>query len=135
VPEIPGELAAGRAGGVAFEARLEDGWYGLEEGKGHTWAWTAGRAGLVLRSWSQTEAPLHAHVAVRALGVRSLEIRANGVLLWNGQIDRNLRWIEFDGIRTGLTHLDLSSEQAPVLESAATHARELGFAVYGLKID
>lgn len=160
VPQHPHELAAGRSRGGGYVVRTDARWYPAEQGRDKTWAWCAQTGGVDIRWWPRADGPVEMRMAVRGITLRPLEIRQAGRVLWSGEVGEKLQWIGLSGVtaRDGHAGLEIHSGTAPVREGTPlpsagapasgsgfrapfvakpgqTGGRELGFALYGVRIN
>jgi hypothetical protein len=135
VPDDPGELAAGRAGAVAYVAHLGTGWFGCEHHGRDTWAWSSGQGEIQLQTWPPAGPAPRVHLELRSLTPRTVEIRQGGALLWSGEVGPQRQPIELHGVRPGVSALSFRTNTAGTPENATPTARSLTFAVYDLRVD
>ena len=136
-PQSPGEFAKGSSAGGSYVARLGEGWFGPEQSKRDTWAWT-GRGGRIeLDVWRAGAKPVQVTLGLRAITPRVVEVKRDGVVLWRGDVGVTTQTVTLAcGPANGRSVvLELASEQAPVPEAATPGARSLGFAVYNLRVE
>ncbi|MDI1320924.1 MAG: hypothetical protein PSW75_12135 [bacterium] len=137
VPQDAHELAAGRTSAGACVVRTDNRWQGVEHGRNRAWAWCAQAGGLEIDCWPRRADAVKVQVEVRGITPRQLEIRHAGQLLWQGEIGAKLQTISLPAfpLENGRGQLELASPADPVPEGAEAGARQLGFAVYGVRVD
>ncbi|PTX97736.1 hypothetical protein [Opitutus sp. ER46] len=136
VPHDARELAAAHSGPLAAVARLGGGWFGREETRRHHWNWSQERAILEFESWPRNRAvPLRLEFGARSLAPRTVIVRQDGRELQRFAVGTQRRdhilAVHITGARTVL---EFTSPEPLVRESADAHARELGFALYDLRV-
>ena len=130
-PRDPAEIGAGYANGIRYVIRLGDGWYGAETAKGKLWSWTARGGELQLRRWPARSGEVALRLGLRALSPHRVELREGARLLWEGMITAKLQIVTVAlSAGTGAVVVQVATPDAPVKESAAPDARELGLALY-----
>lgn len=136
VPGDARELSAGRGRGTSYLVQTDDRWYQREQWDGRNWFWCAREGGLQLTQWPRRDGQGGVRVQLRGITARTLEIRQGGRVLWRGEIGVSRHWISLTGITflQGAASLELASPAVPVPEGPA-EGRELGFAVYDVKVD
>lgn len=136
VPRDARELSAGRSRGAIYLVQTDDRWYQREQRGGRTWVWCAREGGLQLTQWPRRDHQGGVRVELRGITARPLEVRQDGRVLWRGEIGVRLHRITLTGITfvQGAARLELASPAGPVPEGPAG-GRELGFAVYDVKVD
>lgn len=137
VPHHADELAAGRTPRGAYLVRLVDGWSGVERDGRRAWAWAGTRGELLVQLPGTARAEARVRLKVRALTARDLEIRDAAGRRWRGQVGANLMPVEFAALvpAGGRLRLIFESKVPPVSEGAQPDARQLGFAVYDVRIE
>jgi hypothetical protein len=136
VPPAALELDAGRIAGGSYVAKIGDGWYGLEEGRGATWAWSAGPATLVVETSPRATTPLRLRLNVRAFTPRTLEVREGDTILFRGPVTTSYTWIDLPALvprQQGQLHLELRSPEPPVPENTQPGSRGLAFALRAIE--
>lgn len=136
VPRDAQELSTGRSHGATYLVQTDDRWYQREQRGGQTWIWCAREGGLRIRQWPRRDGQSSARMELRGITARTLEIRQAGRVLWRGEIGVRREWVSLTAITfvQGVASLELASPAAPVGEGLA-NGRELGFAVYDVKVD
>lgn len=136
VPDAPRELAAGRYPAGAYVARLEGGWYGVERDGSNAWAWSSRGAKLGVEIAPRDTVPVLVRLKVRAITLRTVEVRAGGDVVWRGEVGERPAWLEFRAAprERGRLVLELRSDTEPVKENDHADARALGFALYGVEL-
>ena len=136
-PQPANEFATGRTGGGSFVAQLGEGWFGPERNRSNLWAWTARGGRIELELWRAGKEPARVTVGLRAASPRTVEIRQGAAVLWRGEVGVARQNVTFTAENTGgqRTALEFRSEAPPVPEAPTPGARELGFAVYNLRIE
>ncbi|MBL9206006.1 MAG: hypothetical protein JNN01_13020 [Opitutaceae bacterium] len=131
----PREMAARKTGELAVVVRLGDGWYGREQHRNHTWAWSAQRATLEVETWPRIDAEVTLEVSLRSLAPTALESTPDAhphqtLALTPTRTPHNVTLT----VHHGHGRIDFQSTTPPRPESPAPDARPLGFAVYDVKI-
>ncbi|MBL9201331.1 MAG: hypothetical protein JNL39_12540 [Opitutaceae bacterium] len=136
VPNDPREIAAATFGGTAAVARAGDGWWGREQTSRHIWLWARDRGTLEIRRWSHGGAPVRLEFALRAMTPRSVVVRHRGREIWRAEPGTGFsqHTLDLPGSADPVITLEFASDAAPVPENAAPGARELGFALYDLRL-
>lgn len=135
VPPGLRELTAGRASLGAYVVHTDARWYAVEQGRTRNWAWCANEGGIQLDFLPRADGAVNLSVSVTGITPRPLEIRQGGRVLWHGDVSDIAQWVTLSGVAVtaGRAQLEFMSPAPPVLEGPG--GRELGFAVYGVKID
>lgn len=135
VPVDAHELAAGRSPQFSYVVHTDATWYPREAGGGQAWAWSSGHGAVELETWPRTFGAHSVQVRLRAIGVRAVEIRQGDTVLWSGEVGERARWIELPAVklRDGYAAITIASAAPPWREGDG--ARELSFALYGLRVD
>lgn len=129
------ELAAARSGGTACVAQLDDGWYRVERSLRHAWVWSQPTSSVTLRTWGQRDQPVQLKFSVRSLIPRTVTIRDDTGVLWQGSIDREKKLVTVTTrLRAGRGHLEFSTPEPAVPESAERGGRSLAFALYDAQL-
>ena len=133
VPQGDREVAAGRS----FVAHVDERWQQPEHGRRQTWVWSGTEGGLRIDFSPRREEPVNVRLALRGMTPRPLEILQAGRVVWAGNVGAAVQWVELPalGATSGRLQLEFHSPAAPVRENAAPGARELGFALYGVRVD
>lgn len=136
VPRDPREMAAASVGGTAAVARAGDGWFGREQSGRHSWRWTAAQGAVHLQRWSNGGAPVRLEFALRAIAPRAVVVRHRGREIWRAEIGPGLsrHSLDLPGSAEPVITLEFASDAAPVRENESPGARELGFALYDLRL-
>jgi hypothetical protein len=137
VPTDPREFVAGRGAGTGYVVRLETGWHDMERGKRRVWIWSAHGGSLVIDTWPRQPVLSSLRLGLRAITPREIAIQAGDRELWRGMVGERLQWVELRDVSAprGRRTLRFVSPAAPVRESAAAGARELGLAIYGVELN
>ena len=137
VPHSPGEIAAGRFAHGAYIAQVGDGWYGVERSRGRAWAWSASRADIAIETAPRTQHAVNVRLKLRAIAPRTVEVRVDGALVWQGDVGEKLKTIAFPATTNagGKLTLAVRSDAAATRENHHPDARSLGFALYGVALD
>jgi hypothetical protein len=135
VPPGTHELAAGRTAAGSYVVHTDAKWYETETGRTRNWAWCAQAGGIRIDFQPRTDGALSLQVAVKGFTPRPLEIKQGGRVLWRGDAAEQIRWISLPAVAvtSGHAQLEFISPAPPAPESPG--GRELGFAVYGVKVD
>lgn len=136
VPRDARELAARSAGGASAIVRYGDGWFGREAAGRRTWLWARARGELEVEQWRRDGAPLRLRFSLRALTPRTVVLRHEGRELWRAEIGPafSAHAVPLPAAAGRVFTLEFSCAAPPVRESAAPGARELGFALYDLRL-
>jgi hypothetical protein len=135
VPPDRHELAAGRVAAGSYVVHADEHWYNSEHAKGRTWAWCAEAGELRLETWPRGDWDATVTLSVKGFTPRSLEISQGGRILWTGEVTAQLRDVTVEvKIKRGDTRVAIRS-LAPPGREAPPGGRELGFAVYGVRLD
>jgi hypothetical protein len=136
VPHDWRELDAGRFGGHTYLVRLDQGFFGVEQDGGTTWAWTAQTGTLAIEISPPVSTPRRVRLRLRATTPREVRIGDGDLVRWQGHVETRREWIEFVAkpAQPGRLTLAFSSDAAPVRENEQPDARELGFAVYEVEL-
>lgn len=130
----PHELAAAHAGDVAFAARTDAGWYGVERSSRHTWAWNRGSGELAFETWPGESRELPFAFSLRSLQPVTVTVAQGGAVRWRGRVGPNLApATAVVAVGPGAAPLRFFTDDPPVAESPAAGARTLAFAVYDLR--
>lgn len=130
-PRDPAEIGAGNAHGVRYVIQLGEGWYGAETAKGKLWSWTAQGGEFRLRRWPARSGEVALRLGLRALSPHRVELREGARRLWQGMITAKLQTVTVAlSAGPGPVVVQVATPDAPVKESAAADARELGLAIY-----
>jgi hypothetical protein len=137
VPQDAHELAAGRANPGSYVVHTDARWYPAEHGHDKTWAWCSEEGGLDLDLWPRTAGSVTMRLDVRGFTARPLEIRQDGRTIWSGRVEEKLQWIELPAVAVahGRARLELNSSARPIRENVFGDSRELGFALYGVRVE
>lgn len=135
VPSDPHELAAARSGATACIARVGGGWYGREQDPRHVWVWARQHGTINLKAWPQTTARVQLRFGLRAISPREVDVRLDGREVWHGEVGTSLSRETVEvAVPGGRAQLRFSTASPPRRESTAANARELGFALYDLRL-
>lgn len=137
VPHDPKEIAAQTIGGTSAIVRHGDGWFGREHNRRHTWLWAREKGLLHIERWSHGGAPLRLVFSLRAMTPRTVVVRHLGREIWRGQtaMTASAHTLDLPGSAASVVTLEFSCTEPPVLENASPGARELGFALYDLRLE
>jgi hypothetical protein len=136
VPRDPRELAALSAGGTAAIVRFGDGWHERETAGRHTWLWARTRGVIAVEQWTRGGAPLRLEFSLRALAPRTVVLRHGDRELWRGAVGpaAAAHAVPLPATMDRVLTLEFSSDAPPVRENDSPAARELGFALYDLRL-
>ena len=116
---------------------LADGWFGVERYGRDTWTWSGGDASLrVATSAAPQEVTLR--FALRALGPRTITVRAGDRVLWQGRVAENFLTVTTPPLpltSEAVRLITFTSDAPPQPESSAAGARALAFALYNLRLE
>jgi hypothetical protein len=129
------ELGASRVGGTAAVARTGEGWYGREADRRHVWYWARERGAVALETWPRVDATVPLEFSLRSVAARTVLLEQDGVEVWRGQIGsaRTTHRVTLH-VRGGRASLVFRTPEPPVREADSPAARELGFALYDLRL-
>lgn len=132
VPRDWQELAALNSRGTAVIARLDTGWFGMEESGRSRWAWSDGRARVTFSSWTKRADTLHLSFALASLAPRTVVIRQGERELTRVTLSKKTAPctlpVALDA--EGRATLEFATDTPGVRESSNADARSLAFAVY-----
>jgi len=135
VPQDRLELAAARQGAAACVARFNDTWYDREQDRRHTWLWAREQGRLDLEIWPRTGTPVRLEFGLRSLSPRVVTLEHEGRELWRAAVgvlsETHQVVVPASG---GMTTLVFRSDTPPLPEATTPGARELGFALYDLRV-
>jgi hypothetical protein len=136
VPPGRHELTAGWSPAGSYVVHTDAHWYETEAGRTRSWAWCAQEGALRLDFQPRRSEAVNLQVAVKGFTPRRLEIRQGGRVLWRGDLAPRAQWIHLFGVAVtdGHAQLEFASPTPPLTENAAS-GRELGFAVYEVKVE
>lgn len=132
VPGSPHELAAMRADRVRMIAETGNGWYPIEHGRRHAWAWAAGAADLELRAYPVTpHQSLRVSCHIRAFTPRRVTVRQGDNVLWTGELDRKEHEVDLGVVAfsNGTAQLRFTTDVAAGKETADKASRDLAYSV------
>ena len=134
-PSDSRELAAARSGGTAAIARIGEGWFGVERHGKHAWSWCGERGTVTIESWPKTSHPVQLQFSLRALGPRTVVLRADGREIWRTTVNATLTQHALAlRIEAGTATVEFSTDTPPVPENTAPGARPIAFALYDLRL-
>ncbi|MDP3070127.1 MAG: hypothetical protein Q8N18_07560, partial [Opitutaceae bacterium] len=136
VPHDPREIAARSIGGTSAIVRTGDGWFGREQSRRQTWFWARERGELAIERWSQGGRPLQLEFSLRSLVPRTVVIRHQGREIWRAAVGptTTAHRAPLPATTARTIALEFATAEPPVRENAAPGARELGFALYDLRL-
>ena len=136
VPPGALEIGAGRCAQGSYVANLGDGWFGVEQDRRRTWAWSAQRGGLAIEVAPRRAGQVSVGLELRAISPRPAEIRSGGNVLWRGTLGEKRETVAFSAPvdSAGRLQLEIRSDAEPRREGEHPGARALGFAVYGVTL-
>ena len=137
VPTDAHELAAVRRGSVAGIVDIGPGWYGREETSRHHWSWARQSGQLQLETWPKLKpATLRLQFGLRGLTPRTVVLRQDGREIWRAEVGMARTNYSVDvTVAGGHATLEFSSDAPAIRENDTPIARELGFALYDLRLD
>lgn len=128
------ELAAARAGGIAFAARTDGSWYGVERSSRHTWAWNPGSGGLTFETWPRETRELRLAFSLRSLQPVTVTVAQGETVRWRGGVGPGLvSATAVVAVGPGAAPVRFYTDDPPAAESPGAGARTLAFAVYDLR--
>ncbi|MBL9200731.1 MAG: glycosyltransferase family 39 protein [Opitutaceae bacterium] len=134
----PNEIASARVAGGAASVVAGDGWFGPESHGRDTWRWSRGDASLRVHVEAGSEgARATLRCGLRSLGPRLVVIRVDGKEVWRGPVGEKLVpvLVRDLALGAGVARLEFSSDAPAARESAQPGARELGFALYNVRLE
>ncbi len=134
-PTHPREMASVSSDGVAGIAELGVGWYARELDGSHTWVWTARRGTIRIDAWPKAGATVELRFQLRALTPRIVIVRQQGRELaqFTVSTSRSAHTLPVR-IDVGQGEIEFLTVAPPTIEGASPGARELGFALYDLRL-
>jgi hypothetical protein len=133
----PGELAVGRGHAAGVTVALGEGWFAPERHGRDQWAWSAGRAVLLVQAeQARSGKPVTLRFRLRASGARTVTVRAGERVLWQGAVAGELVPVEWRGEawQAGLTRLEFSTAAPGIAEAPGDGGRVLAFAIYNVEL-
>jgi hypothetical protein len=121
--------------GVAGIAELGAGWYGREQHESHTWSWATRRGTVRLDAWPRSGATIELRFHLRALEPCTVGVRQDGRELARLAVGRTLSAHAVPvRVDAGRAEIEFFTTDPPTAESASPGARQLGFALYDLRL-
>jgi hypothetical protein len=115
----------------------DGGWYEMESlpRAGTRWRWSAGNAGVQFDNPQHRPLRVVCELKIRSVVARDLDIWLDGKQVYSTRVDPTLESISVPEITlpSGRSRLELRSSTPPVMPGGGD-VRQLGFAVYGLKV-
>lgn len=134
-PTHPREAAAVNARGVAAIAEMGEGWFGHEQSGQHAWSWAAQHVTIRLEAWPRSGATVELGFHLRAVAPRTVVVRQEGRELARFSVGTALSAhtvpVRIDASRA---EVEFATDTPPVRENADPGSRELGFALYDLRL-
>lgn len=133
----PGELAVGRGHAAGVTVALGEGWFAPERHGRDQWAWSAGRAVLLVQAEQvRTGKPVTLRFRLRASGARTVTVRAGERVLWQGAVAGELVPVEWreEAWPAGLTRVEFSTDTPGIAEAPGDGGRLLAFAIYNVEL-
>jgi hypothetical protein len=136
VPRDPNELIAQRLDGSTAIVRFEKDWFGREQDRKHTWLWTRQHGTLSIDMLSPLNRAVRAEFGLRSLAPRIIVVRLDNREVLKAEIGEKITThvIVFPPTLAGRAKLEFSTDTPGVPESSGPGARELGFALYDLRL-
>ncbi|MBL9189233.1 MAG: hypothetical protein JNK23_17255 [Opitutaceae bacterium] len=136
VPQDPHEIAASRIGGTSAVVRTGAGWFDHEQSRRHRWQWARARGELTVERWARGGRPLQIEFSLRSLAPRTVVIRHEGREIFQAAAGPAFthHQVALPAAMARTITLEFATAEPPVLENAAPGARELGFALYDLRL-
>ena len=133
----PREMAIGlgRASGVTVA--LGEGWFAPEKHGSDRWAWSAGRATVLVHAReARNEKAVTLRFRLRSSGARTVTVTLGGRTLWQGPVAGGLVPVELAGVTWpgGVTPLELTTDTPGVAEAPGDGGRVLAFALYNVEL-
>jgi hypothetical protein len=141
VPESPREVAAGTYHQGGYVMEIGPGWHGVERAGRSVWAWAPQTGELRLKATGGFDRATQVRLKLRALTPRSIEVRDDGRVVWQGSIGERPEWVQFPVVPTAgggpraEVRLTVASAMPGARENEHPDARVLGFAVYGATVE
>lgn len=133
----PGELAVGRGHAAGVTVALGEGWFAPERHGRDRWAWSAGRAVLLVQAEkARTGKPVTLRFRLRASGARTVTVRAGERVLWQGAVAGELVPVEWreEAWPAGVTRVEFSTDSPGIAEAPGDGGRVLAFAIYNVEL-
>ncbi|MBL9212174.1 MAG: glycosyltransferase family 39 protein [Opitutaceae bacterium] len=133
----PGEMAVGRGRTRGVTVALGEGWFAPERhGRDH-WAWSVGRATVVVHAGElRNGKPVTLRFGLRSSGARTVTVTVAGRTLWQGMVAGELVPVELAdiGSPSGLVRLEFSTDTPGKSEAPGDGGRVLAFAIYNVEL-
>ncbi|HUR58016.1 MAG TPA: glycosyltransferase family 39 protein [Opitutaceae bacterium] len=133
----PRDLAVARSGLVEISAAFGAGWFDQERHGRDSWAWSKGRATLLVHVDTQRNgAESTLRFRLRGLARQQVTIRLGPRVLWQGEVAEKFVPVELSRVplAAGTNALEFSTDTPGTPESTAVNARALTFAVYNFQL-
>lgn len=128
------ELAAARAGDLAFVVHTDDRWYGVERSSRHTWAWNRGSGELAFETWPRESRELRLTFSLRSLKPVTVTVAQGETVRWRGSVGPGLApATAVVAVGPDAAPLRFFTQDPPAAESPEAGARTLAFAIYDLR--
>lgn len=129
-------LTAGHTDHGAYLVHVNQQWYDIETLGNRHWVWCRQQGTLIIDVYPRRP-QIKVSVAAKGFTPRPLNISQAGQIAWSGRIGTTPQWIELSDIKVtnGKARLRFDTTAPPQLENDTPTGRELGFAVYGVKVD
>jgi len=133
----PGEMAVGHGRMRGVTVALGEGWFAPERhGRDH-WAWSAGRAAVVVHAGAPRNGKsVTLRFGLRSSGARTVTVTVAGRTLWQGMVAGALVPVELAdiGSPSGLVRLEFSTDTPGKSEAPGDGGRVLAFAIYNVEL-
>lgn len=130
------ELSAGNRETMSYVVRTDTHWYPAESRAQNRWAWTAHGGALTIDTWPHSTRLARVSLVISPFSPREIEISASGQSLWRGALTgrSEMRLPPLHPVGGRVT-FEVRSSAPAERESAATHARELGFSISDVRLE
>jgi hypothetical protein len=128
LPDHGREIAAAHATTLSYIARLDAGWYSVEQAGRHTKAWCSREGVVSIETWPHATRTLRLGFSMRSLGSRTVVVRQGPEVLWQGLVTTAYSEVAVP-FRTqdGRATLVLSTDSPGLPEGSGPEARILAF--------
>lgn len=130
------ELALGRGRTAGVTVALGAGWHAPERHGRDRWAWSGGRATLLLHAAARREATVTLRFGLRSSGRRVVTVSQAGRILWQGEMAGELVRVELPGLAwpEGVRSLEFATDTPGIAEAPGDGGRSLAFALYNAEL-
>lgn len=130
------ELALGRGRTTGVTVALGAGWHAPERHGRDRWAWSGGRATLLLHAAARRDVTFTLRFGLRSSGRRAVTVSQAGRVLWQGEMAGEFVQVELPGLAwpEGVRPLEFSTDAPGIAEAAGDGGRMLAFALYNVEL-